>query len=414
MKKTLLSFGLLATSLIFAQSQQVIGEFPTMDGGMEAQTATTTIPGMSSNSANNFTEWTVSGTSATSIGKRSIINNAATARTGNKFGVIALASDPATTSTNCRLQAPANPTGNLLQYNQDYVVQFYYKTSVDPSILGENGENVVTGALYPGGVSYGSANTRSTTAHIADTWVKYTEIVSGVTPGSSTNTNTASFASVRLAVATTKTYSADVNVDDFVVYTGNTIDNTAPNAATAGTYNTSGTIGWTAPSGGVDGGGYVVVKYASMPAANDDPNQNGIYQVGNTVTGSVSGTVVYIGTATTFNDTYTSGTYYKIYAVDKAFNYADELIVSDATLGISKNQIEGLNIYPNPAKDYITVESKSVKISSVAMYNLLGAQVISEKALINSRLNVSGLAKGIYMLKVNAEGASTTKKIVIE
>ncbi len=48
------------------------------------------------------------------------------------------------------------------------------------------------------------------------------------------------------------------------------------------------------------------------------------------------------------------------------------------------------------------------------MYNLLGAQVISEKALVNSRLNVSGLAKGIYMLKINAEGGSATKKIVIE
>lgn len=88
--------------------------------------------------------------------------------------------------------------------------------------------------------------------------------------------------------------------------------------------------------------------------------------------------------------------------------------VDDGALSTKDILASKLNIYPNPAKDYITVESKSVRISSVAMYNLLGAQVISEKALVNSRLNVSGLAKGIYMLKIEAEGGTATKKIVIE
>ncbi|HMR16197.1 MAG: T9SS type A sorting domain-containing protein [Confluentibacter sp.] len=83
-------------------------------------------------------------------------------------------------------------------------------------------------------------------------------------------------------------------------------------------------------------------------------------------------------------------------------------------LSVSKNNIEGLKIYPNPAKDYISIESKNTKISSVEMYNVLGAKVISEKALVNNRLNVSHLSKGIYMLKVNAENGSATKKILID
>lgn len=83
-------------------------------------------------------------------------------------------------------------------------------------------------------------------------------------------------------------------------------------------------------------------------------------------------------------------------------------------LNVSKNEIEGLKIYPNPAKDYITIESKNVKLTSVELYNVLGSKILSQKALTNNRLNISGVSKGIYMLKVNAEGASTTKKLVIE
>lgn len=83
-------------------------------------------------------------------------------------------------------------------------------------------------------------------------------------------------------------------------------------------------------------------------------------------------------------------------------------------LSVAKNEIEGLKVYPNPAKDYITIESKNVKLTSVELYNVLGSKVLSSKSLTNDRLNVSGVSKGIYMLQVNADGASSTRKIVIE
>lgn len=89
-------------------------------------------------------------------------------------------------------------------------------------------------------------------------------------------------------------------------------------------------------------------------------------------------------------------------------------VTGQPALSVSKNNIEGLKIYPNPAKDYITIESKNVKLSSVELYNVLGSKILSQKTLTNNRLNVAGISKGIYMLKVNAEGASTTKKIVID
>ena len=73
-----------------------------------------------------------------------------------------------------------------------------------------------------------------------------------------------------------------------------------------------------------------------------------------------------------------------------------------------------LKIYPNPANDFITIESKNAQISSIEMYSVLGKKVLSTKTLTNNRLNVSGLSSGIYFLRINADGSSATKKVVIE
>jgi uncharacterized repeat protein (TIGR02543 family) len=112
-------------------------------------------------------------------------------------------------------------------------------------------------------------------------------------------------------------------IDDMAVYTGG-VDTTAPNVATAasaGSPTTSSlTVGWTAASGGIDGGGYLVVRGTSDPSTA--PNINGIYAVGNTIAAGM--TVVYRGTGTSFIDTGAAGTqyFYRVYTYDKAYNYA--------------------------------------------------------------------------------------------
>jgi hypothetical protein len=127
-------------------------------------------------------------------------------------------------------------------------------------------------------------------------------------------------------------------VDDYCIYAG-AEDLTAPNAPngtlTLTPGNTNMGLSWPAASGGVDGGGYVVVRYTANPAAADDPNVNGIYDTGNTIPGTQTGTVVYVGTALTFNDTgLSSGTpyWYKVYTYDKAYNYSTEVSATASTL----------------------------------------------------------------------------------
>ncbi|WP_430410202.1 T9SS type A sorting domain-containing protein [Kordia sp.] len=384
-----------------ATTGQVIGEFPIMDGGMESQTANNMMSSAGSGQSGTAqTEWTVSSTGNAAV--RDMTDNAALARSGDFSAAFQISSG----NSNLRLQSPSTVAPNQLQINTQYTIQFFYSASAD---LG----NDLDPGIYLNNTS-GSNTTNKTdvTPFVANTWTK---TYGTVTTGGAINDS--HWAVARMSGSNLTA----VRVDDFVVYAG-AYDDTAPNDPTAGTYaNNSGiaTIGWTAPSGGVDNGGYVVVKYTSMTNADNDPSQNGIYQFGNTITngtGSLAGTVAYIGTDTSFTDIYAAGNFYKIYAVDKAFNYSNEVEVSDATLGVTENTVLDFKLYPNPATDVITIQSGDVNVSGIEIYDILGKNVMKQSNFTNTSttVNVSELKSGVYFVKIYANTSSLTKKIIIK
>ena len=66
-----------------------------------------------------------------------------------------------------------------------------------------------------------------------------------------------------------------------------------------------------------------------------------------------------------------------------------------------------VSVYPNPATDYITVEGAN---GSVALYSATGAMVQSVNAQGTVTIDVSGLSKGVYVLKTG----NVTEKILIK
>lgn len=70
-----------------------------------------------------------------------------------------------------------------------------------------------------------------------------------------------------------------------------------------------------------------------------------------------------------------------------------------------------LKVYPNPAADVVNVEAAE-EITSIAVFNLAGAQ-LNAQADINGNaatVNVSDLAAGSYIIKVNKQAAQLIKK----
>ena len=73
-----------------------------------------------------------------------------------------------------------------------------------------------------------------------------------------------------------------------------------------------------------------------------------------------------------------------------------------------------VNIMPNPANDYIQIES-TMSISSIEVYSLAGNKVKTFNPNgYNSKINVSELASGSYLLKVNSNDNYKVFNIVIE
>lgn len=80
-----------------------------------------------------------------------------------------------------------------------------------------------------------------------------------------------------------------------------------------------------------------------------------------------------------------------------------------------------VNIYPNPAKDYIFIEinNETLGNAGVSVMNMVGQEVIHESIDLTSgittkQLNTSRLSNGIYFIKVNNNGNIITRKVVID
>jgi len=98
-----------------------------------------------------------------------------------------------------------------------------------------------------------------------------------------------------------------------------------------------------------------------------------------------------------------------LYAIDNFI-----ISVSEATLRLKQSAIAGLNMYPNPVSNgtlYITSNSSEAK--SVAVYDVLGKQVLDSKTS-NDAVNVSNLTGGVYFVKITEDGKTDTKKLIIQ
>jgi hypothetical protein len=275
----------------FTQTQN-IGNFPFMQGGFENQT----LGNAPVYSAVPTTTYTVSSASATLA-----IQNAQV-RSGSKAGLYT-SGGPSTFAY--------TPSTVGISYGNAYVVQFYAKyrfgTTVYPTVA-VSAAGTAFGVVTP--FYFSQAN-----------WIKYQNVIypSNVPAGN----GLLEFGNLMTGE------SNNYYIDDICLYRGNSIDVVAPNQVSAPVATPSNhqvVLSWAIPAGGIDEGGYMVVRGTAFP--NYTPNVNGIYGVGNTLG---NGQVAYIGNANSFTDTgLTNGTtyYYSIYAVDKAFNYSTGIIVS--------------------------------------------------------------------------------------
>lgn len=80
------------------------------------------------------------------------------------------------------------------------------------------------------------------------------------------------------------------------------------------------------------------------------------------------------------------------------------------TLSTQENNKLGVNIFPNPVNDVLNI-TKVSNNATFAIYNVAG-QFISKGKVINNKVNVSSLAKGVYFIEVSEKGATSKMKFI--
>lgn len=104
--------------------------------------------------------------------------------------------------------------------------------------------------------------------------------------------------------------------------------------------------------------------------------------------------------------------YYGYNGGECGFDYVQ---VFDDAMGIADQQIDGvkLNIYPNPASDYLILES-SEKINAINLYNNFGTLVLSKTINDNNAtIEIGGLVDGFYFVDIQSRTNKFSRKLSI-
>ncbi len=93
---------------------------------------------------------------------------------------------------------------------------------------------------------------------------------------------------------------------------------------------------------------------------------------------------------------------------------------NSSTLSISKvNLLKNIKIFPNPAKDVISISNiQNIDLKNIAIYNVLARlikEIPIEKSVSKLDINLTNMAKGMYLIKLNTfDDNSLTRKLIVE
>ena len=93
-------------------------------------------------------------------------------------------------------------------------------------------------------------------------------------------------------------------------------------------------------------------------------------------------------------------------------SYFDQISFGNQTAGFDDYAINFVKMYPNPANSIVNFSSPSNEVLEVAIYDMLGKQVL-RSVRVQTQLNISSLHAGIYFVNLTQGTHVTSKKLVV-
>jgi hypothetical protein len=96
-------------------------------------------------------------------------------------------------------------------------------------------------------------------------------------------------------------------------------------------------------------------------------------------------------------------------------NLIDNIMIRCISLGVKENALASqVNVFPNPSNGLFNVSLPAGKTYSLEVMDLTGKLIQRQNATGDLQLKLDNTAKGIYLLKVTSEGATTVRKLIVE
>lgn len=164
------------------------------------------------------------------------------------------------------------------------------------------------------------------------------------------------------------------------------------------------------------------VKLPTSPTDNANKFNLVIEKYAGTSAGNVGTTASFGGTSTVITpnvaDIVWNNTYQYWEVSFQTAGFGGYFVKTNGTLGTSEatKANSGVNITPNPAKDFVNVALGGYSKGTVTIFDASGKLIRTENVDKNSnRINVSSLVKGVYMFNIKLNDNTTmTKKVVKE
>ena len=87
---------------------------------------------------------------------------------------------------------------------------------------------------------------------------------------------------------------------------------------------------------------------------------------------------------------------------------------SATTAAVTKNQIAGFAMYPNPVNNgKFVITSNNGANKQVEIYSMIGKQVYSKTVKANETIDIANLNLGIYLLRVKEDNKVATRKLIV-
>ena len=95
----------------------------------------------------------------------------------------------------------------------------------------------------------------------------------------------------------------------------------------------------------------------------------------------------------------------------------DDFVIS-GTLSNQNFEMNNIVVYPNPSKGIFNISLGNIQPTAIDVYDLTGKVILSKSAIqssnIETSIDLSNAATGIYFVKITAENQSTVKRIIKE